>query len=135
MLVAFSTPLEAHSALEAELTAMILGLRLAKDLDLPIWIELDAEQAINLVNGAGWGPALARQAVAQLILLKRQLKFRATFIHREGNKAADFLARMGLRLDSGRQLDHNSAPRDLMDFVRLDRMGVPNIRTLDGDGY
>ncbi|KAG6421540.1 hypothetical protein SASPL_118096 [Salvia splendens] len=134
MLVAFCIPFEAHSALEAELLAMIHGLNIAKDFGLPIWIESDAEQAIKLINGAGWGPALAREAMAHLILLKRQLKFRATFIHREGNKAADFLARMGLGRDRGQQMQQDSVPRELADLVRMDQMGLSHVRTLGRDG-
>ncbi|XP_042045568.1 uncharacterized protein LOC121791808 [Salvia splendens] len=134
MLVAFCIPFEAQSALEAELLAMIHGLNIAKEFGLPIWIESDAEQAIKLINGAGWGPALAREAMAHLILLKRQLKFRATFIHREGNKAADFLARMGLGRDRGQQMQQDSVPRELADLVRMDQMGLSHVRTLGRDG-
>ncbi|XP_042019065.1 uncharacterized protein LOC121766899 [Salvia splendens] len=135
MLVAFCMPLDAHSALEAELMAMIQGLDIAKDFGLPIWLELDTEHAIKLINGTGWGPACVRQAVAKLSLLKRQLKFRDTFIHREGNKEADLLARKGLEQDTDLRMQYNSASRDLLDLVRRDAMGVHHIRDLDGDGH
>ncbi|XP_042016229.1 uncharacterized protein LOC121764242 [Salvia splendens] len=135
MLVAFCTPLDAHSALEAELMPMIQGLDIAKDFGLPIWLESDAEQAIKLINGMVWGSACVRQVVAKLSLLKRQLKFRATFIHREGNKAADLLARKGLEQDTDLRMQHNSASRDLLDLILRDAMGVHHIRDLEGDEH
>ncbi|XP_042056294.1 uncharacterized protein LOC121800868 [Salvia splendens] len=56
MLVTFATPLDAHSVREAELLALHHGLVVAKEYNQPIWIELDAEQAIKLLNGNTWGP-------------------------------------------------------------------------------
>ncbi|XP_042025139.1 uncharacterized protein LOC121807656 [Salvia splendens] len=111
----------------------------------PPWIKVNTDgsfnEAINKAGGggvirdfSGWGPALAREAMAHLILLKRQLKFRATFIHREGNKAADFLARMGLGRDRGQQMQQDSVPRELADLVRMDQMGLSHVRTLGRDG-
>ncbi|XP_042000005.1 uncharacterized protein LOC121749505 [Salvia splendens] len=128
LLVAFATPLKAHSALEAELMALQLGLELAKEFERPIWIESDAEQAINLLKGSKWGPTHSCRAMARLTITKRQITFRATFIHREGNKPADLLAKMGLSLENFSRLTRHTAPRLLTAMIRMDEMGIPNVR-------
>ncbi|XP_042023121.1 uncharacterized protein LOC121770456 [Salvia splendens] len=50
VLSAFASPLEAHSALEAELLAIQLGLELALEFNRPIWIESDAQQVVQLLK-------------------------------------------------------------------------------------
>ncbi|XP_042000007.1 uncharacterized protein LOC121749508 [Salvia splendens] len=52
MISAFAEPLDAHSALEAELKAAHLGLSLAQELTQPMLLEMDSEQALNLLNSA-----------------------------------------------------------------------------------
>ncbi|XP_042005795.1 uncharacterized protein LOC121754519 [Salvia splendens] len=133
MIVAFATPIDAQSALEAELMAFYHGLIPATDLNQPIWIESDAEQAIKLFNGTAWGPAHICRVMARLHSLKQRHTVRATFIHREGNKAADLLAKMGLEQHSFRQISAHNAPRLLQAIVRLEEKGTPNIRLRDED--
>ncbi|XP_042003904.1 uncharacterized protein LOC121752880 [Salvia splendens] len=96
LFAAFATPLGTQSALEAELLAISHGLGLAKELNRPMWIESDSEQTIKLFNGTGWGPAYIRRVMARLVIFKQQHNIRASFIHRKGNKAADWLAKWSL---------------------------------------
>ncbi|XP_042051496.1 uncharacterized protein LOC121796781 [Salvia splendens] len=96
VLSAFASPLEAHSALEAELLAIQLGLELALEFNRPIWIESDAQQVVQLLNSMRWGPAHTSRVVARISLLKRQRGVRITFTPREGNKAGDLLGKMGI---------------------------------------
>ncbi|XP_042043067.1 uncharacterized protein LOC121791929 [Salvia splendens] len=133
LLVAFALPLTAHSALEAELLAMHHGLIMAKEFVKPIWLEADAEQAIKLVEGKGWGHAHIRQAMVHIALHKPHLTLRTTFIHREGNKAADYLAKMGLELSSRQVWNAQAAPIGLKDIIRMEQMGIPNIRVWEQD--
>ncbi|XP_042003906.1 uncharacterized protein LOC121752882 [Salvia splendens] len=128
MLVAFATPLQAHSALEAELKAIHHGLILAKEFNHPIWLEVDCEQALNLLNGVSWGPPQVRHDVARLIVLKRQITLRASFIHREGNNVVDSLAKMGTEKTDYQRMTASSAPRLVRAMVRMEEMGMPNIR-------
>ncbi|XP_042029102.1 uncharacterized protein LOC121776047 [Salvia splendens] len=60
MIIVFATPLNGHSALEAKLKAIHLGLTVAMEFNQPIWIESDSEQALRLLNGASRGPAHTR---------------------------------------------------------------------------
>ena len=69
---------------------------MAWEFEQPIWVESDAAQAISLARGASWGPAHTFRATAHLALHRRRGNFRITIIHREGNKAADLLAKMGM---------------------------------------
>ncbi|XP_042067249.1 uncharacterized protein LOC121810553 [Salvia splendens] len=96
LLAAFSTPLDAHSALEAKLMAAHHGLELARVHEQPIWIEMDSEQAAKLLNGFTWGPAHLRRVMARIFLFKHRYTMRASYIPREENQEADLLAKMGL---------------------------------------
>ncbi|XP_042059500.1 uncharacterized protein LOC121804011 [Salvia splendens] len=100
LLIAFATPLQAKSALEAELMAMFHGLELAKEFGKPVWIESDSEQVVKLAMGKKWGPAHVHQAVAQLVVARRHHNSRVTFISQEGNKAADLFAKEGLEREA-----------------------------------
>ncbi|XP_042023111.1 uncharacterized protein LOC121770446 [Salvia splendens] len=133
LLVAFATPLAAHSALEAELMAIHHGLEVAKGFNLPIWVEADAEQAIKLLNGSAWGPAQVRRVMARLHGFKRRHTVRATFIPREGNKAADLLAKMGAEQDHFQQMSSQNVPATIRAIIRMDEMGVPNLRVRDDE--
>lgn len=133
LLLAFTTPLDAHSALEAELLAMHHGLMIAKEFGRPIWIESDAAQAIKLIIGTCRGPAHVRRAMALMIIYKSQNSLRATFIHREGNTAADFLAKLGAEKEAPHRMTNAMAPRILKAIVRMEALGIPNIRTWDDD--
>ncbi|XP_042035116.1 uncharacterized protein LOC121781444 [Salvia splendens] len=127
LILAYALTLEAQSPLEAELLAIQHGLKMAEALAKPIWLESDAEQAINLIKGAQWGPAHTRHAMAHIALLKRRLTLRTTFIHREGNKAADLLAKMGTDMICSQTWSEQDVPWALTDIVRLEQKGTPNI--------
>ncbi|XP_042008835.1 uncharacterized protein LOC121757323 [Salvia splendens] len=133
ILAAFSAPLEAQSALEAELLAIIHGTNLAKEFGRPIWVEADAEQVVKLINSTSWGPAHTRRAMTRIGILMRQHTIRTTFIHREGNKAADYLAKLGLDRTIFCRMSAETAPRMLKAIARMDEMGIPNIRVHDED--
>ena len=133
LLVAFTTPLDAQSALEAELLAIHHGLTLAREFSQPLWVESDTAQAISLAKGLSWGPAHSRRAMAHLALHRRNGNFRITFTPREGNKAADFLAKMGLEIEEHTCFNAQTAPRMLRAIVRMEEIGIPNIRVCDED--
>ena len=109
------------------------GMALARELAQPIWVESDAAQAISLAKGLSWGPAHVCRAMALLALHRRHGDYRISFIHREGNRAADLLAKMGLELEEFTRFNAQTAPRLLKAIVRLEEMGVPNIRVHDED--
>ena len=133
LIAAFTTPLDAQSALEAELLAIHHGLTLAWEFVQPIWVESDAAQAISLIKGASWGPAQSRRAMAHLALHRRHGNFRISYTPREGNKAADHLAKMGLEIEEFTRFNDQSAPRLLKAIVRMEEMGIPNIRVYEDD--
>ncbi|XP_042005733.1 uncharacterized protein LOC121754412 [Salvia splendens] len=134
MILAFATPLDTQSALEAELKAAHLGLALARNFMQTMWLELDSEQVIKLTNGTAWGPAHVRHDIARLRALKCHTNFRASFIHREGNMAADFLAKLGMERPEFCQFNDSTAPRLLKAMIRMEEIGVPNIR-VRGDNH
>ncbi|KAH6815132.1 hypothetical protein C2S51_019952 [Perilla frutescens var. frutescens] len=49
-------------------------------------------------------------------------------IHREGNRPADFLARLGHEVDGLHIFYAQTAPRPLASLVRMDQLGYPNFR-------
>ncbi|XP_042027195.1 uncharacterized protein LOC121791042 [Salvia splendens] len=132
VLAAFATPLEAHSAFEAEHLVIHHGLVIASEFRLTIWVESDAAQTVRLLNGPDWGPAHLCRIMALLANHKCNFTIRASFIHREGNKPT-YLAKMGLNGVDFQRMNGCSLPRHLKAMARLDEMGVPNLRIQEED--
>ncbi|XP_042043395.1 uncharacterized protein LOC121788870 [Salvia splendens] len=133
VLSAFASPLEAHSALEAELLAIQLGLELALEFNRPIWIESDAQQVVQLLNSTRWGPAHTSRVVARILLLNRQRVVRLTYTPREGNRAGDLLAKMGIDSQNYCRMNAHTMPRHLAAITRMEALGIPNIRVQHDD--
>lgn len=66
LLAAFALPLNARSALEAELMAVLHGLECAKELGNQIWVEVIDAQAGSLIQGSKWGPAEVRHTMCSI---------------------------------------------------------------------
>lgn len=128
IILAFSTPLNAISSYDAEIQALLQGLRLITQLSVPVWVEMDAASVVSLLNSNRFGPAQTQHSVAAIRLLLCSLQVRVTHIHREGNRPADFLASCSLQLPNLTIYSPPSVPRRVAVMVRMDQFGLPNFR-------
>ncbi|XP_042038362.1 uncharacterized protein LOC121784263 [Salvia splendens] len=128
LLRAFCTPLVAASGFEAELLALLHGLRMAMEFTSQVWVELDAAAVVAVFTSDRRGAADVRHHMVSIRLLLSQLQTRFSHIHREGNRAADFLAGRGVQTPALTFFDADTAPRYLKALVRMDQLGYPNFR-------
>ena len=128
ILAAFSAGLEGSSGLEAEVSAVLLGILMAKQHGSQIWIEVDAEVVARWLATDQLGAASVCSEFAKIRRELDEVNWKVTHIFREGNKAADFLA--GVGVGSGRMnvYTRSSVPARVKVLCRLDQWGLPNFR-------
>lgn len=108
--------------------AIWIALQVALQMAMHVWVKADAMVVVCLLNSEKFGPAEVRHVVAQIHEFTRGRHIRFSHIHREGNRAADFLANKGLHAQEMERFDQVTAPRRLRAFVQLDQLGLPNFR-------
>ncbi|KAH6767468.1 hypothetical protein C2S52_018451 [Perilla frutescens var. hirtella] len=97
LLAGFCVPLRAASSFDAEFQALLHGLRLAMQYSDHIWIEMDAASLVSVLQSGRSGSAITRHTLTSIRMLCRRRHVWFSHIHREGNRAADFLTGRGLR--------------------------------------
>lgn len=123
--VGFSGHLElSNDILFAELHAILMGLQLAKNLNIfDVVCYSDSLHCINLINGT----AMVYHAYATLIEdIKDLIRITNTpILHtlREGNRCADFLAKMGALGDSALST-YTTPPHGLLPLLKDDARGT-----------
>ncbi|XP_042003803.1 uncharacterized protein LOC121752775 [Salvia splendens] len=90
LLRAFCAPVVASSSFEAELLALILGLRMAMELSTHIWIELDSTALVSLLSAGHLGSADFRHHKALIRSMTSQRHVRFSHIYREGTGLPTF---------------------------------------------
>ncbi|KAH6764465.1 hypothetical protein C2S51_015714 [Perilla frutescens var. frutescens] len=128
LLTSYCLPLQASSRFEAELRSLLQGLLLLPQTASHVWIELDAAAVVTVITSGARGSGQLREVFSRLRLILRDRHVRVTHIHREGNRPADFLARLGHEVDDLHTFDVQTAPRPLASLVRMDQLGYPNFR-------
>lgn len=128
LLAGFMTPLCAVSSFDAEFQSLLHGLRLAIQYSSHIWVELDAASVVTVLTSGRQGSAITRHTLASIRLLCRGRHIRFSHIHREGNRAADFLAGRGAQTSALSFFDSTTADRYLLSLVRMEQLGYPNFR-------
>jgi len=108
----------------AELQAILMGLQLAKNLNIvDVVCYSDSLQCVNLINR----PAVVYHAYATLIQdIKDLIRLSNTpILHtlREGNRCADFLAKLGASVDSALSI-HATPPEGLVPLLKDDAWGT-----------
>jgi ribonuclease HI len=129
-LMGFSGSLPSSSdILEAELTAILHGLTIAKDME---FVELicysDSLLSINLITG---NPSKFHVHAVLIQEIKDKLAQLSCLLHhtlREGNYCADYLAKLGASSDASLSL-HSSPPDDLRPLLRNDASGTLFLRS------
>ena len=125
---AFCTPLAAASGFEAELKALLEGVKVAKRHNTNLWLETDAEVMSLLLEKRQLGPAETRHTMAKIILELRGTQWRISYIRREGNKVVDCLALLGRDSQALERFEGNNIPARARALARLDQLGMPSFR-------
>ncbi|XP_042051501.1 uncharacterized protein LOC121796786 [Salvia splendens] len=110
IVVAFSTGLERNSGLEAEVGAVLAGVILAKRHTSRLLIESDADRVVRWLSTDQLDPAEVCSELRRIRKELQGLEWRMSHIYREGNKAADFLAGIGVLTEEKREYTKSSPP-------------------------
>ncbi|KAG6469541.1 hypothetical protein ZIOFF_070470 [Zingiber officinale] len=117
------------SNIRAELMAILRGLELCVDRQLsPIWLESDSLVALHIIRSSGISWEF-REEILRIRRLVRQYGVRCTHIYREGNAAADFLANQAYQVEGERVMEGQEIGGLLLGICRMDRLGLPYIRS------
>ncbi|KAG6538552.1 hypothetical protein ZIOFF_003676 [Zingiber officinale] len=117
------------SNIRAELMAILRGLELCVDRQLsPIWLESDSLVALHIIRSPGISWEF-REEILRIRKLVRQHGVRCTHIYREGNAAADFLANQAYQVEGERVMEGQEIDGLLLGICRMDRLGLPYIRS------
>ncbi|KAG6437031.1 hypothetical protein SASPL_101938 [Salvia splendens] len=121
----FAEPFRAGSAKEAELMALIRGLEIAITLGNNIWVEIDTQEVVNMLEKGSQGAAQNRHLMIDIRNKFRGRNVKISHIWREGNKVADSLAKQGRQRDHQITFDQDTAPPLAKALARLDQLGIP----------
>ncbi|XP_047979233.1 uncharacterized protein LOC125221150 [Salvia hispanica] len=116
------------SGFEAELKALLEGVKVAKRHNTNLWLETDAEVMSLLLEKRQLGPAETRHTMAKIILELRGTQWRISYIRREGNKVVDCLALLGRDSQALERFEGNNIPARARALARLDQLGMPSFR-------
>lgn len=118
----------------AELRALLIGMKICRRLGIfPHVIELDSKTLVDLITSRAAPPWKALTWWSQLMLLYDEFQPAIVHTYREGNCFADSLATQGADLTYYRIFRSESElPRLARGCLRLDRLGLPNVRTCAG---
>ncbi|KAL0906850.1 hypothetical protein M5K25_025378 [Dendrobium thyrsiflorum] len=132
VLAAFATPIQTNCVLTAELSALLAGINLCVSHGiLNVWIEVDAMNVISMLNSDHVNPKNF-YLIRNIKNILSQLNFRISHIFREANGAADFLANMGCQIENDMVFSGVNLPHRLKGIVRMDKIGLPYLRTGSG---
>ncbi|CAN1827514.1 Putative ribonuclease H protein At1g65750 [Linum perenne] len=128
---AFSINLGRCSITRAELRGVIGGLNRAWDVRARrVMVQVDSQVAIALISETG---VPCHQHAGEVItirkLLQRDWEVTISYIYREGNQAADYLANIGHGLPPGTH-SINDSDSTLCYFLRRDCMGISEPRII-----
>ncbi|CAN1184835.1 Putative ribonuclease H protein At1g65750 [Linum perenne] len=131
---AFTANLGRCSITRAELRAALIGLMIAWETGhRRIKLQMDSTAAIALFNNSNGARHQHSLEVAQLQdLLGREWTVEVDHIYRDANQAADYLASIGFNHPLGTH-EISISDCNLNYFVRLDLMGVSNVRSLSNN--
>ncbi|KAG6411749.1 hypothetical protein SASPL_129833 [Salvia splendens] len=113
LIFTFSDSFAALSSLEAEFKAFEQGIIAAVRFGNNIWMETDATSIVRIITSEEQVPAEIRHSIRRIKHLCKGLNIMVSYIAREGNKPADFLAERGLEEQGRSNFDHITAPARL----------------------
>ncbi|PKU61042.1 Putative ribonuclease H protein [Dendrobium catenatum] len=129
LIVTFSSPLNNCSVLFAELMAIFKALQICLSSGyFKIWIEVDAMLAIKCISADHIGNFDTFYILKDIKKMLSHMDYKISHIWREGNTAADFLAKIGSNLNHFTLFHQNNIPFLLRGIINLDKCGLPYIR-------
>ncbi|KAK6118582.1 hypothetical protein DH2020_047675 [Rehmannia glutinosa] len=128
LMLAFHSSFQAVSSFHAELLALEMGLRHARQLSLQIWIELDAAVVVTTITSGYLGSWQVQHTLIRIRNMLRDLQYSISHIHREGNRPADHLAELGAAALGSHIVYEGTASHHLLSLIRMDQLGYPSFR-------
>ena len=125
-IVGFSEQLGVCSAIQAELRAVLRGLRIAREMGLrKLWIQVDSMVVVTLLSTSDLRFSAYHGILQQckILLAWGYWETRVTHCFREANQVADKLANLGIEGNLGVTM-YPTPPREVREALFSDRMGV-----------
>ncbi|XP_024634472.1 uncharacterized protein [Medicago truncatula] len=114
--------------LQAELTAILEGLRLALNMGIEELVCFsDSQLSVNLFSGDVSKYHVYAVIIQDIKDIIASHNFRIFHTLREGNHCADFLAKLGASSNAA-LLEHEAPPLDLIRKLKIDAMGTCFLR-------
>ncbi|CAI9759581.1 unnamed protein product [Fraxinus pennsylvanica] len=114
---------------EAELRAVISGVELCKEMGFQqVEIECDSAVVVNWLTHSLCKIWYLWDYWDELLKLLSGISFTISHQYREANSAADLLARQGADGLTMRYMQSDQIPKLLRGIIRMDKLGLPNIR-------
>ncbi|KAF5462640.1 hypothetical protein F2P56_018628 [Juglans regia] len=129
MKFAFAARLGRGTNTNAELRALLLGLRRCRELGVDnIILELDSLLVVNWLKDGKCSLWYLEDFLDEIVGILSNLNCRVQHVFREGNTGADFLARMGSSGCNEEWLSHENIPMLLKGILRTDHSNLPYLR-------
>jgi len=125
-IIGFSEPLGRCPALQAELRAVLRGLRIAKEMGTrKLWVQVDSRVVVTLLTTMGFRRSEYHGLIHQCrtLLAWECWETRITHCFREANQVADRLANIGVQGSPGVTM-YSRPPREVHEALFSDRMGA-----------
>ena len=114
------------SSLEAEFCAFMLAIEKAKEMSIPcLWMETNSVIVVNAFYKDSDIPWKMRSKWHNCLIFCRQIGCNCTHVIREGNRAADALAKNGQGLSMFSSQWWTSPPPFISSFLLKDSLGLP----------
>ncbi|XP_042974906.1 receptor-like protein 34 [Carya illinoinensis] len=128
LLMAFSVHLGTGSSNYAEVMSLIHGLRRIKMMGVAhIDLESDSMMVVRWLKASRCEVWYLEEFWEELMEMLKEIEFQVSHIYREGNVAADFLARLGAK-GLNKQWLSRDIPSNLRGILRMDKLGFPSLR-------
>ncbi|PKU77475.1 Putative ribonuclease H protein [Dendrobium catenatum] len=131
VIISYASPLNHCKVIYAEMKGLAYGLEVCVRIGITnVVIEVDALSLIQLLNNNIMCYPDFFYIMRKIKSLMAGLNFSLVHIFREGNACADFLAKKGSLLDDVEAFSSINIPQQLCGLVRLDKLGLPYIRSI-----
>lgn len=123
-----------RTSLEAELWALEKGLKYCVvENCLPVVLETDSLMAFKCLSGNWEIPWSVRMKICRINELRSLRRVQVQHILREGNKVADFFAKLVFCFAGTKQINFQSiqqVPRQGRALISMDAQRIPNVRII-----
>ncbi|KAL0283767.1 UNVERIFIED_CONTAM: putative ribonuclease H protein [Sesamum angustifolium] len=126
VILAYYESLGFSTNMMTKLQGMLRGIQLCFERSLfHVWVEVDAMHVIQLISKQSKGTWHLQTLLIKIRKHLSLLEGKLTHIFREGNQAADFLAKLGCLVDALTIRNNDQLQHKITGIVKLDRFCFP----------